>query len=120
MSLTLSNVIVVVKSENAKHLHVPMYKTLTVDTILEYGRRFDQVKQYLPDERDMAKLPRQWVINVVYSLCSEDFREWVSLQVKDRNDRVAEKRELMIELDPEIAAAFGNSANISSKSSFNN
>jgi len=35
--------------------------------------------------------------------------------VKDRNDSLAEKRDLMIAMDPEIAAAFGNSANISSK-----
>ena len=42
-------------------------------------------------------------------------RVWVSQQVKNRNDRVAEKNDLMIELDPEIAAAFGESANISSK-----
>ena len=35
--------------------------------------------------------------------------------MKDRNDQLAEKRDLMIDLDPEIAAAFGNSANISSK-----
>ena len=38
--------------------------------------------------------------------------------MKDRNDQLAEKRDLMIELDPEIAAAFGNSANISSKCFF--
>ena len=49
------------------------------------------------------------------SLAGDDFRVWVSQQVKNRNDRVAEKNDLMIELDPEIAAAFGESANISSK-----
>ena len=52
---------------------------------------------------------------MIYSLAGDDFRVWVSQQVKDRNDRVAEKRDLMIELDPDIAAAFGDSANISSK-----
>ena len=92
-----------------------MYNTLTVETILGYGSQIKQVKQYLPDERDMVKLPRQWLINVIYSLAGDDFRVWVSQQVKNRNDRVAEKNDLMIELDPEIAAAFGESANISSK-----
>ena len=52
---------------------------------------------------------------MIYSLCGDSFREWVSQQVKDRNDSLAEKRDLMIAMDPEIAAAFGNSANISSK-----
>ena len=92
-----------------------MYNTLTVETILEYGSQIEQVKQHLPDERDIPKLPRQWLINVIYSLAGDVFRVWVSQQVRDRNDRVAEKRDLMIELDPEIAAAFGDSANISSK-----
>ena len=55
---------------------------------------------------------------MIYSLAGDDFRVWVSQQIKDRNDRVAEKRDLMIELDPDIAAAFGDSANISSKSNF--
>ena len=63
----------------------------------------------------MNKLPRQWIINVIYSLLGDDFREWVSQQVKDRNEQLAEKRDLMIDLDPDIAAAFSNSAYISSK-----
>ena len=92
-----------------------MYESLTVATILEYGQSSDKLKLYLPEERDMNKLPRQWVINVIYSLCGDNFREWVSQQVKDRNDRLAEKRDLMIDLDPDIAAAFSNSAYISSK-----
>ena len=92
-----------------------MYKTLTVDTILGYGQSNESLKLYLPEEQDMHKLPRQWIINVIYSLCGDGFREWVSEQVKDRNERLAEKRDLMIDLDPDIAAAFSNSAYISSK-----
>ena len=52
---------------------------------------------------------------MIYSIVGDDFRKWVSKSVKVRNDEVADRRDLMIELDPEIAAAFGNSANISSK-----
>ena len=106
---------VVLKCENAKHLHVPMYESLTVATILKFGQRSEKLQSYLPEERDMAKLPRQWIINIIYSLCGDSFRQWVSQQVKDRNERLAEKRDLMIDLDPDIAAAFGNSAYISSK-----
>ena len=55
-----------------------MYESLTVATILEYGQSSDKLKLYLPEERDMHKLPRQWVINVIYSLCGDNFRQWVS------------------------------------------
>ena len=92
-----------------------MYKNLTVETILEYGKQIAQVPQYLPDDRDLSKVPRQWLINVIYSIVGDDFRKWVSVEVKNRNDQLADNQNLMIELDPEIAAAFGSSLNISSK-----
>ena len=78
MSSALIIIFVVIKSENAKHLHVPMYKNLNVNAILDYGSMVEQVSQYMPDERDIPKLPRQWIINVIYSLAGDDFREWVS------------------------------------------
>ena len=69
----------------------------------------------MPDDRDLSKVPRQWLINVIYSIVGDDFRKWVSVEVKNRNDQLADNQNLMIELDPEIAAAFGSSLNISSK-----
>ena len=63
----------------------------------------------------MRKLPRQWIINVIYSVIGEPFRQWVSEAIKKRNAELADKRDLMIELDPEIAKAFRSSVNISSK-----
>ena len=96
-------------------MQVPQYKGLTIDTILDFGRKVDLVRHHLPDDRDIAKLPRQWIVNVIYSIVGDDFRRWVSDQIKDRNDHLAEQNDLMIELDSEIAAAFGNSHNISSK-----
>ena len=49
MSSDLVIIYVVIKSENAKHLHVPMYKNLNVNAILDYGNMIEQVNQYLPD-----------------------------------------------------------------------
>lgn len=96
-------------------MHVPQYKGLTIDSILEYGRKVEKVRHYLPDDRDIVKLPRQWIVNVIYSIVGDEFRTWVFDQIKSRNDHLAEQNDLMIELDPEIAAAFGQSFNISSK-----
>ena len=66
----------------------------------------------------MRKLPRQWIINVIYSVIGKPFRQWVSEAIKKRNAKLADKRDLMIELDPEIAKAFRSSVNINSKCSF--
>ena len=83
--------------------------------MLAFGRKVEAVNLHLPDDRDLAKLPRQWIINVIYSLVGDDFRLWVSNLIQNRNDHLAESNDLMIELDPEIATAFRGSFNISSK-----
>lgn len=77
-----------------------MYTGLTVEAILEFGRQTASVGLHLPDERDISRLPRQWIVNVVYSLVGDPFRQWISELIKKRNDHVAEKNDLMIELDP--------------------
>ena len=53
---------------------------------------------------------------MVYTIVGDDFRQWVSNVIRDRNSKVASKNDLIIELDPEIAKAFKSSLNISSKS----
>jgi len=45
----------------------------------------------------------------------EPFKNWVGERVKIRNDTIAENRNLIIELDPEVAEAFKKSLNVSSK-----
>ena len=92
-----------------------MYKGLTIDNILAEGRRSPEVNNYLPDEKDLHRLPRQWLANVIYTLVGEEFQNWVTECIRNRNDHIAEKQNLIVELDPVIAAAFNNSLNISSK-----
>ena len=79
--------VVVLKSDEAKHLHVPHYKTLTIKTILEYASTKDEVKPYLCDDIDIPKLPRSFVCNLVFSICGDDFRLWVSERVKQCHHR---------------------------------
>ena len=92
-----------------------MYKGLNIEAILEQGKKDDKVQAHLPDANDIHRLPRQWIINVIYTLIGAPFANWVKDLIKSRNDHVAEQNDLMLELDPEIAAAFKDSLNISSK-----
>ena len=64
----------------------------------------------------MHKVPRQWIINVAYTLIGEPFAAWVKDAIISRNDDLARKQNLLIEMDPAIATAFHKSVNISSKS----
>ena len=58
------------------------------------------VAQYLPDERDVGRLPRSFITTIVNSLVPE-FAEWVERRISERNVKVAEKQKLNLELDPQ-------------------
>ena len=63
----------------------------------------------------MHKVPRQWLINVTYTLAGEPFNAWIKEEIASRNEDLAKKQNLLIEMDAEIAKAFHNSVNISSR-----
>ena len=98
-------------------LYVPQYENLSIERILEQAKKNPRVSSFLPDDRDMHKVPRQWLINVTYTLMGNAFATWVSTEIANRNEELAKKQNLLIDMDPEIAAAFQKSVNISSKSS---
>lgn len=52
---------------------------------------------------------------MLFTVVGKPISDLVKKSIKERNDTVAENRNLIIELDPEIAAAFAKSINISSK-----
>ena len=97
-------------------LNVPQYQGLSIESILDKGKEDERVARYLPDERDLARLPRSFIVNVTYTLMGDCFSVWVHNLIKERNEKLAENRSLMIELDPAVAKAFRDSVNISSKS----
>ena len=42
-----------------------MYNNLSVEEILTFAQGFDKVAEYMPEERDMKKITRQFVIDIV-------------------------------------------------------
>ena len=77
---------------------MPQYKSLTVEKILEFISDFPDIESFLPDDQDLAKTPKQWIINVCAAVVNEPFKNWVTDQVEDRNQLMAEKRDMMIQL----------------------
>ena len=104
------------KSDKIKHLTVPHFEGLTVDDFLAYADSNPRCALYFPPEKEIPKLPRQWIINVIYTLMGQNFSDWVSLRCVERNDKIKDKKQLNIKLDPEIAQAFRNSQTVSGKS----
>ena len=55
-------------------------------------------------------------MNVAYTIIGEPFSNWAKKKISERNQELAEKQNLLIEMDEEIALAWQQSVNISSKS----
>ena len=66
-------------------------------------------------KRELDKLPRAYIANVIYTLTGAAFVKWVEKQVNDRNAKVAREAN-MIEMDSQIAAIYQASTAVSGKS----
>ena len=58
---------------------------------------------------------RQYVINLVYTTVGDDFSDWVDMILRQRNKRLADERNMNINMDPEIAKVYRASTTISGK-----
>ena len=63
----------------------------------------------------MYRLPRQWIINVAFSILGEEFHQWAKDRVFDRDHKVAKTHNLFIDLDPKIAKIFADCTHTSCK-----
>ena len=96
-------------------MYIPQYEGLEFESILKFLKDYEEVFQYLPMHKEILKLPKQFLVNLSYSLLGDQFANWVKDRINQRNQKLAVERNLMIDMDPEIARAFQNSTSISSK-----
>jgi hypothetical protein len=54
-------------------------------------------------------------VNIGFTVLGEPFAAWVKNCIEERNQRLINERNLAINLDPEIARAFREATNVSSK-----
>ena len=55
----------------------------------------------------------QWIANVCYSVIGDDFANFVRAAIEARNEGVAQKQHLHVEVDPEILAVINASTAVS-------
>ena len=104
-----------VKCARVSYLFCPQYKGLALDDILAKLGDHPEVEQYLPDDQDRHRIPRQWAINIFNSVVGKPFAAWAQSAMEERNKAYIDKKKLMIEMDPEVAAIFAGSTSVSSK-----
>ena len=71
--------------------------------------------RFFPIWKEVAKLPKQWVVNVSLTVLGDPFRHWVRFAIEQRNRKVAIQKDLNINFDQELAAAFKASTAVSRK-----
>jgi hypothetical protein len=65
---TTDHIYLDIKAVDIKHLNAPIYKGLSIDALLTEGAKDDRVKNFLPETRDISRLPRQFIVNVLYTV----------------------------------------------------
>jgi hypothetical protein len=105
------------RTTQIRTIHVPQYEGLGIKEIRQFlDQKHPEVYAYLPEPNlELPKTPKQWVCNVVATILQEEFTKWVKLQVWARHEKVAVKKDLLIQMDPEMLAIFQASTAVSSK-----
>ena len=98
-----------------RFISIPQYEGLAIKDIANFVRPHGEVALYLPDNKEIPKLPKQWIANVCNTVLKNVFSDWVKAVVAKRNKELAIKRDLLIEMDPDLAAVYQASTKISGK-----
>ena len=97
-----------------KHLHVPQYEDLTIPEFLKFASDYPFVTMCLPDRKqELEKLPRQYLINIIYTKVGDTFKNWVDEKVDERHEKIKEDGNKMVEMDPELYESYKKSKAIS-------
>ena len=60
---------------------MPGYDNLTLKHIGAFITQQPNIMDYFPDEPDLKKVPKQFIVNVAAAVIGQPFRRWVSEQV---------------------------------------
>ena len=66
-------------------------------------------------EKEQLKLPREYLGNVVFTIAGQPFQKWVDDKIVLMKQKVAQEKDLSIQMDPEIARLFKESTSVSRK-----
>ena len=95
-----------IKCDAVKVIHIPQYEGLKVELMLEFIQQYPQVLDYLPIEREIRKLSRSYLGNVIYTVVGEPFKNWVDDKIRERHAKIKDQQDMLVSLDPEIARIF--------------
>ena len=60
---------------------------MSIDKIMKYTKEDSNAMKYLPTPKDIKKLPREYLLNLIYSALGEDFKNWINQNCSARNQK---------------------------------
>ena len=89
-----------IKTDDVRTINVPFFEGLSIEKMLRWAAKQPQsVMNAFPlVNREVEKLPRAYVANVIYTLAGAPFVKWIEKQVNDRNAKI-QREDDMIEMD---------------------
>ena len=76
---------------------------------------FPAVMKFMPVEKEFKKLPKQWIVNVCFSVICEEFSDWVTKTTDENHEKHRKEHNMDIALAPKVYEAFIASTQVSSK-----
>ena len=104
-------------ADRVRYLSLPQYEGLGIKEILQQAQGAAVCADYLPAQEEFRKLPRQWLINLAYTLIGPPFAVWSRGVIEARNKRLVDEQQLGIAMDPDILQYFTQSTAVSSNCS---
>ena len=105
----------IINCDDIKVIDIPQFEGLTIQDIFAFAQNDREVERALPPSKEITKLSRAYLANVIYTIMGQNFQDWVTGQVNYRNQKVALEGNNMISMDPQIARIFHQSTAISGK-----
>jgi len=106
----------IIKCDAVKVIQLPHYEGLNIDEIVYFAKGYQNgvAMRALPeDKKELAKLPRAYISNVVYTEVGKPFQDWANKRIKERNEKIVQDKDMTINMDPEVAAIFRSSTAVS-------
>jgi len=63
----------------------------------------------------LRKLTREYLSNVCYTVAGQEFRQWIDEKIEERNNKIKNDGDLIIEMDEEMYQSFVACNKVSSK-----
>ena len=84
-----------------------------METFLENCEKNPILMNYLPEKPDERKrLPRNFIINVMYTVGGEGVKAWIHGIIAERNRNLVAKQDIGLQLDPAIRQVFEASTSV--------